>query len=193
MDNSQRQVTKDQTARLLEVLALGKPVIVTLHVPIMTEDNREQLARGREVMVGFDRKVPVTNGFLEEIRACDIREKDFLDYAEDLLVIHGTTDEIIPYAESFAFADHGALKTIVVPEGVTTIRMAAFIHATALQELHLPSSAVDLGRGPDDGTGQICGNTTIIAPQGSAAQQYAEQFNLAFEAAQTAENTTTVE
>ena len=38
VDNSQRQVTKDQTARLLEVLALGKPVIVTLHVPIMTED-----------------------------------------------------------------------------------------------------------------------------------------------------------
>ena len=43
VDNSQRQVTKDQTARLLEVLALGKPVIVTLHVPIMTEDNREKL------------------------------------------------------------------------------------------------------------------------------------------------------
>lgn len=104
-----------------------------------------------------------------------------------------TVPDGVEVIESFAFADHGALKTIVVPEGVTTIRMAAFIHATALQELHLPSSAVDLGRGPDDGTGQICGNTTIIAPQGSAAQQYAEQFNLAFEAAQTAENTTTVE
>ena len=43
VDNSQRQVTAAQTARLLEALSLGKPVIVTLHVPIMTEDNREKL------------------------------------------------------------------------------------------------------------------------------------------------------
>ena len=51
---------------------------------------------------------------LEEIRACDIREKDFLDYAEDLLVIHGTTDEIIPYAESFTFADNNLIEFVSV-------------------------------------------------------------------------------
>ena len=43
VDNSQRQVTAAQTTKLQEVLALGKPVIVTLHVPIMTEDNQETL------------------------------------------------------------------------------------------------------------------------------------------------------
>ena len=39
IDNSQRQVTADQTAQLREVLSLGKPVIVILHVPIMTDEN----------------------------------------------------------------------------------------------------------------------------------------------------------
>ena len=81
---------------------------------IMTADNREQLAKGKEVMVGFDRKAPVSPGFLEEIQACDIREKDFLDYAEDMLVIHGTADEIIPYAESYAFADNNLMEFVSV-------------------------------------------------------------------------------
>ena len=89
-------------------------MLEALTASIMTSDNREQLAKGKEVMVGFDRKVPVTNGFLEEIRACDIREKDFLDYAEDLLVIHGTTDEIIPYGESFTFADNNLIEFVSV-------------------------------------------------------------------------------
>ena len=43
IDNSQRQVTSEQTAQVRQILALEKPVIVALHVPIMTEDNREVL------------------------------------------------------------------------------------------------------------------------------------------------------
>lgn len=85
-----------------------------LTASIMTADNREQLARGREVMVGFDRKVPVTNAFLEEIHTCDIREKDFLDFAEDLLLVHGTADEIIPFDEAFAFADNNLIEFVSV-------------------------------------------------------------------------------
>lgn len=45
IDNSSRQVTEDQTVRLLEILALGKPVIVAMHVPVMTEENREVLLK----------------------------------------------------------------------------------------------------------------------------------------------------
>ena len=43
IDNAQRQVTADQTARLREILAPGKPVILIMHIPIMTEENKEVL------------------------------------------------------------------------------------------------------------------------------------------------------
>ena len=41
---------------------------------------------------------------------------------------------------------------------------------------------------PMDVTISICSDAVIIAPEGSAAQAHAEQFNLIFEAAQAAED-----
>ena len=43
VDNSQRQITADQTAHLRQVLSLGKPVIIVMHIPIMTEENHDIL------------------------------------------------------------------------------------------------------------------------------------------------------
>ena len=91
--------------------------------------------------------------------------------------------------DSFAFQDMGALTEVIVPDGVTTIEASAFLHAYMLRRLVLSASAVELGVGPDGGTGSIVGTATIIAPEGSAAQAYAQQFNIAFEAVPAAENT----
>ena len=43
IDNSLRQVTAEQNEQLKDVLLQGKPLIIAMHVPIMTEDNKEQL------------------------------------------------------------------------------------------------------------------------------------------------------
>lgn len=91
--------------------------------------------------------------------------------------------------DSFAFLDMSKLTEVIVPEGVTTIEAAAFLHAYRLKRLVLPVSAVELGVGEDNGTGQITGYATIVAPEGSAAQAYAEQFKHKFEAVPAAENT----
>ena len=91
--------------------------------------------------------------------------------------------------DSFAFMDMGVLTEVIVPEGVTTIETGAFLHAYALRRLVLPASAVELGGGQGEGTGQIIGTGTIVAPEGSAAQKHAEQFNIAFEAVPAADNT----
>lgn len=89
---------------------------------------------------------------------------------------------------SFAFSDYGALRDIIVPEGVKAIEGAAFISAYGLQTLHLPASAEELGRMPGaEGVGQIAGSAIIIAPEGSAAQAHAEQFNMTFQAAEAAD------
>ena len=43
VDNSQRQITADQTVQLRQVLSQGKPVIIVMHIPIMTEENHDIL------------------------------------------------------------------------------------------------------------------------------------------------------
>lgn len=121
-----------------------------------------------------------------------------------------TIPEGVEVIDSFAFADWGQLRNVIVPEGVVTIEGSAFIGLRGLQSLTLPASAVNLGvlnpekmgsvaisplsaeseesAAQQGGTASICGDVVIIAPEGSAAQAYAEQFNLIFEAAQSAED-----
>lgn len=43
VDNSLRAVTARQNARLRQTLAMGKPLIIVMHIPIMTEGNKELL------------------------------------------------------------------------------------------------------------------------------------------------------
>ena len=81
---------------------------------IMTEENRLLLSKGRDAAVGFDRKVPVSPAFLEEIRINDIRKLDFLDWAEDILILHGTKDEIISFDEANSFSENTLIDFIAI-------------------------------------------------------------------------------
>lgn len=104
-----------------------------------------------------------------------------------------TVPDGVEKIDSFAFLNMGTLTEVVVPEGVTTIEAGAFLHAYGLRRLVLPASAGELGGGQDEGVGPIAGTATIAAPEGSAAQKHAEQFNLVFEAVSSAENNQTIQ
>ncbi len=43
IDNSEKQITKEQNEELINALATKKPITVVMHVPIMTEGNASQL------------------------------------------------------------------------------------------------------------------------------------------------------
>ena len=82
---------------------------------IITSDDLEKLRKGKDIPVGFDRKVPVSARFLEELQENDIRRYDYLDYAEDMLILHGTQDEIVPFEDACAFAEDQLIEFIPVP------------------------------------------------------------------------------
>lgn len=82
---------------------------------IMAADDLEKLQKGKEILVGFDRKVPVSLQFLRELQEKDIRRYDYLDYAEDMLILHGTEDEIVPYREADAFSQDKLIEFIPIP------------------------------------------------------------------------------
>ena len=84
---------------------------------IMSEDDYAKILKGKPVLVGFDRKIKIGKPFLEELEAADITQNDYMDYADDLLIIHGTKDEIIPFEVSEQFADKNVIELIPMQNG----------------------------------------------------------------------------
>lgn len=102
-----------------EKIALRCPAVnmyELLSQKIMTQDDLLRLQKGKEVFIGFDRKVPVNQTFLNELRQNDSRQRDFLDYAEDMLIVQGTKDEIAPCEEAATFAENNLIDFIPVPD-----------------------------------------------------------------------------
>ena len=77
---------------------------------IISPNDYERLKKGKEVLVGFDRKVMIGMSLLEEMKANDIRQLDFIDYAEDILIIHGTEDEIVAFDVVRDFAENNVIE-----------------------------------------------------------------------------------
>ncbi len=81
---------------------------------IMSDDDKIAIEKGKDVQIGFDRLVKINKNYLEELQENDIRERDYIDFADDILVIHGTEDEIIPYQDAVDFTDNNVIELITV-------------------------------------------------------------------------------
>ena len=69
VDNSRRQITGQQNEKLREVLAIGKPVIVAMHIPVMTEGNWKLLLEcGDYFRLNHPDAAPVTLEFIEILK-----------------------------------------------------------------------------------------------------------------------------
>lgn len=84
---------------------------------VMNEEERLLIGKGKSAAAGFDRKVTVDARFLQELREADLRQNEYFDFADDLLILHGTADEIVPYPVAEAFADANAIELLSVPGG----------------------------------------------------------------------------
>ena len=81
---------------------------------IMSEEDRKRLARGKPIQAGFDRKVEIDAALLESLLQADIQQRDFLPLAEDILILQGTKDEVVPPAAVEAFADRNLIEYVPV-------------------------------------------------------------------------------
>ena len=85
------------------------PMYSVMTSSIMTADDLERIRKGKPALVGFDRKVALDRVFLDEIREADVATRDYLPYADELLILHGTKDEIVPFDTVKAFADDNVI------------------------------------------------------------------------------------
>ena len=98
-------------------VALRCPAIDMLNTllgAIATEEDRATLASGKPVLAGFDRKVKIGPQFVGALQAVDIRTIPFFDYADDILILHGTADEIVPFEDSERFADDNVIEFVPI-------------------------------------------------------------------------------
>ncbi len=79
---------------------------------ILSPLDLEKLEKGREVLAGFDRKVKIGSEFMQELKDAEVSGKDFLPFADDILLLHGTKDEIIPIEYSREFADSNVIELV---------------------------------------------------------------------------------
>ncbi|MBQ3010671.1 MAG: prolyl oligopeptidase family serine peptidase, partial [Oscillospiraceae bacterium] len=85
-----------------------------LTTAIMSQDDLGKLKKGKDIPVGFDRKIMVGPSLLEDLQSHDIQQWDYLEFAEDILILHGTADEIVPMDATYAFADRNLIEFVPV-------------------------------------------------------------------------------
>lgn len=81
----------------------------TLSDALITDEISEKLNKKKEAEVGFDRKIIITSQFVDELQKIKLLEKDFMDYADDILMIHGTKDEIAPFEDAKRFSEENVI------------------------------------------------------------------------------------
>ncbi len=77
---------------------------------IIGEDELKKLEKGKPVLVGFDSRIKIDKPFVESLKEADITKREFLDFAEDILIIHGTNDEVVPFESVRDFADNNLIE-----------------------------------------------------------------------------------
>lgn len=74
----------------------------------------EKVMAGKDVLLGHERMIKITKDFLEDLQSHDISKEDFLDFADDILIMHGTADEMVPFETARDFAEENVIEFIAV-------------------------------------------------------------------------------
>ena len=81
---------------------------------IMRSDEYDRIMKGKNATVGFDRKIVVNQELLNELSASDIRQREYFDEADNIIIFHGTKDEVVPFEESEEFAERNVIEFVPV-------------------------------------------------------------------------------
>ena len=100
-------------------LALRCPAVKMYSVmrnTIIAEADYSLIEKGKNVSIGFDRKVEISSKFISELKESDIAKNDYTKYADRILILHGTKDEIVPFEDVKKFAEENRIEFIGVED-----------------------------------------------------------------------------
>ena len=100
-------------------ICLRCPAVVMYRVlteKVLTQDELRTLAQGGEVPSGFDRKVMLSQTFIQSLKDNDITIRDLSPYAGCMRIAQGTADELVPYEAVHSFACRNGISMVTVPD-----------------------------------------------------------------------------
>lgn len=80
----------------------------------MKPEELKALSRNKPIAVGFDRKIKVTRDFLNELKENDIAVNDYTAFSDNILILHGTKDEIVSFDYVRRFSEDNSIGFIPV-------------------------------------------------------------------------------
>ena len=83
-----------------------------LYNNILLDEDRIQLSKGKDVISGFERKIRISPNLIKELTDNDITQWDFRDFADDILIVHGTNDELVSFDVAKNFANKNSIGFI---------------------------------------------------------------------------------
>ena len=109
---------KEHTNPFLK-LALRCPAVKMYSVmknTVISDEELSLIKKGKSVMIGFDRKVEVSPSFINELANSDIAKNDYTEFADKILILHGTKDEVAPFGDAEKFAQKNGIEFIVIED-----------------------------------------------------------------------------
>ncbi len=73
---------------------------------ILTVEDIDIINKGKIALTGFERKIKIDKEFVEELKNNNIAQKNFIDESADMLIMHGTKDELVSYEFVKRFAEN---------------------------------------------------------------------------------------
>lgn len=99
------------------MIAMRSPAVNMYDVlcSLLTDTDHVQLAKGKDVLMGFDRKIAVSPAVLAELKEEDITAFDYSGIADSIRSMHGEKDEVVPFSASREFAERNGIDLIAFP------------------------------------------------------------------------------
>lgn len=83
----------------------------------LTDEDWTKLNKGKEIPKGFDRKVNVDKVFLDAVKEKDVRVRDYMEFADVILMLHGCKDEVVPVESAEKFSDDNVIELELFENG----------------------------------------------------------------------------
>ena len=80
----------------------------------VSDEGFAKLKKGKEIQVGFERKMKIDQAFMDDLKSFDVRDHEYFDFADDILILHGTKDEMIPIDLVREFAENNVIEFVPV-------------------------------------------------------------------------------
>ena len=81
---------------------------------ILTEEDKLNLSKNKDIEFGFDRKFLITSDFINDLKDNNILDFDYKKYKEIMHIYHGTEDELVPIEDVRYFCNKNELYFVEV-------------------------------------------------------------------------------